>query len=89
MSPNRSVKDKSQESQESCQGRIWLFKLMPGPISHLSAVKAGERECLRPRVQHPDRLQRPLPESASLSDRGNRYSLAERVQALTLLSLGY
>jgi len=35
------------------------------------------------------RLQRPLPESQAATDHGSRYSIAQRVQALTLLSLGF
>lgn len=60
---------------------------MPGPISHLLAVQAKERESQRPRVRNPTRLVRPLPRI--VADHGTRYSLVQRTQCLTLLSLGY
>ena len=41
-------------------------------------------------MAHSQRIIRPVPqEAAAAGDHGTRYSIAQRVQALTLLSLGY
>lgn len=61
---------------------------MPGIVSHLLANEARQRERERPRRPQSNRpIERPLPEG--VVDSGHRYSIAERVQALTYLSLGY
>jgi len=61
---------------------------MPGQISHVLAIRAKERESQRPRVQKPPRLIRPIPQEVAI-DHGTRYSIVQRTQCLTLLSLGY
>ncbi|KIV85467.1 hypothetical protein PV11_01160 [Exophiala sideris] len=57
-------------------------------FSHVGAEHATEQEADRPRRKN-NPAQRPLqPEKAS-ADTGTRYSLAARVQALTLFSIGF
>jgi hypothetical protein len=58
-------------------------------LSDNVALAAREREARRPRIAHPPPLQRPLPQArVDSGDHGTRYSLAARVQCLTLLSIG-
>ena len=66
----------------------YLFAL---PVSYLLAAQTSDREDHRPRVPRGKPLVRPLPPPTDEDgvDRGHRYSIPERVQALTLLSLGY
>src|ERR1700761_2019202 len=62
---------------------------MPGSIDHSLAEQAREREAQRPRVPRNTIVHPITQEQAEGAARhGNRYSTAQRVQALTLLSLG-
>jgi hypothetical protein len=63
---------------------------MPGPISHLLAIKARERESNRPRKPLSNTVVRPPTQEVIVGgDHGVRYSIPQRVQALTLLSLNW
>ena len=55
------------------------------PLNSHLAIIARHREEQRPRRQHPPPLPRPIPEG--VRDVGRRYSIAQRVQCLTLLAL--
>ena len=57
------------------------------PLSTANAEIARVREAARPRIPRPPAVARPPP--ADHIDKGHRYSLAQRIQALTLLSEGY
>jgi hypothetical protein len=59
-------------------------------LSDVFALAAREREARRPGIAHSPPLQRPLPQvKVDTGDHGTRYSLAARVQCLTLLSIGH
>ncbi|KIW94560.1 uncharacterized protein Z519_04536 [Cladophialophora bantiana CBS 173.52] len=64
---------------------------MPSPATVHQEEQVGERESEseQPRVPHYPRTQRPVPEEKAAGDTGTRYSKAQRVQTLTLLSLGW
>lgn len=62
---------------------------MPGPISHLLALLARERESQRLRLKHSKQVIRPPTQEEATDDHGTRYSIPQRVQALTLISLGW
>jgi hypothetical protein len=57
------------------------------PLSTANAQIARAREAARPRHPHPPLLQRPLPQGTP--DYGRRYSIAQRIQALTLMVEGF
>ena len=59
------------------------------PIPNSLAVQAKAREAQRPRITHPPRLQQPLTQETSVGNHGKRYTIAEKVQVLTFLSLNY
>jgi transposase len=61
------------------------------PIDHSLAEKAKNREDQRPRVPHNAKLARPLTkeEAEGKGKHGTRYSLAQRIQALSYLTIGY
>lgn len=61
---------------------------MPSSITHSAAEEAKAREAARPR-RKTNPAQRPLPLEKASGDNGKRYSYEERVQALTLHTLGY
>jgi hypothetical protein len=58
-------------------------------ISHLLAVQAKARERARPRLKHSNHVVRPPTQAAARADHGTRYSIPQRTQALTLLTIGY
>ncbi len=53
------------------------------------AIAAKARELARPRLKALPPQQRPLAQSDAKGDNGTRYSLSQRVQALTLFVIGY
>jgi hypothetical protein len=59
------------------------------PLSTANAQVAQAREAARPRKPGRSPVPRPLTEEASVGYSGNRYSLAQRIQALTLLAEGF
>jgi len=59
------------------------------PIPNSLAVQAKAREAQRPRIAHPPRLQQPLTKEASVNNHGKRYTIAEKTQVLTFLSLNH
>ncbi|EXJ59337.1 uncharacterized protein A1O5_12218 [Cladophialophora psammophila CBS 110553] len=62
-----------------------------GSVSKDQEEQVGERasESEQPRGPQNPRTQRPVPEEKAAGDTGTRYSKAQRVQTLTLLSLGW
>ena len=61
---------------------------MPRVVSNPAVEKAKEREEARPRIKHSPPVQRPVNESDAVNDHGTRYSIAQRIQALTFVSCG-
>lgn len=57
------------------------------PLSTANSLIAQAREKARPRKEHKPPPTRPLPQNTV--DHGHRYSLAQRIQALTLISEGF
>lgn len=69
--------------------KVSILYKMPSSLSYLAAEQAQKRESERPRRKNQP-AQRPLNKEANIKgDTGTRYSLAERVQALTLHSVGF
>ncbi|KAI1626922.1 hypothetical protein EDD37DRAFT_646616 [Exophiala viscosa] len=62
----------------------WMLHI----ISHSVAEQASEREAEGPKRKN-NPAQRPLPPEKATADTGTRYSLAARVQTLTLFSIGF